>query len=312
PQVLYYFGQMKAADAAQQHLDRIRQTLDEGKAAQSVALNDAEKQLYEQAVADWRKLVSKYPDSNEAGQAALMIGVVLEERLGRLKESLEAYRQVAGQLQPKAQERITRLTEPLLEIVTERKFRSDEQPRIKLATRNLEEVTVKVYRVDMADYFRKMQLASGIEALDIALIDPDEQFDYEVDGYEKYRRIEADVEIPLGVPGVTAVTVSSDELEATTMVVVSDLDIIVKSSRNELFVFAQNMLTGRPAPGASLLISDGSQVFAEEVTGEDGVLQHTYDQLKDSSDLRVFAIHEGHMASSVTSLEGLDFATGLT
>ena len=43
---------------------------------------------------------------------------------------------------------------------------------------------------------------------------------------------------------MTAVTVSSDKHEATTMLVVSDLDIIVKTSRNELFLFAQNMLTG--------------------------------------------------------------------
>jgi alpha-2-macroglobulin len=312
PAILYYFGQMKAADAAQQHRDRLNAALDAGESAQAVDVNDAESQLYEQAIADWRKLVSKYPDSNEASRAALMIGITLEEKLGRLKEALEAYKQVAGHLQSQAHERITRLTEPLLEIVTERKFRSDEVPRIRLITRNLEDVSVKVYRVDMTDYFRKMHLATGIEALDIALIDPDEQFEHQIDGYEKYRRIDADVEIPLGGPGVTAVTVSSDKLEATTMVIVSDLDIIVKSSRNELFVFAQNMLTGQPVADARLLISDGSEVFAEELTGEDGVLQHTYDQLKDSSDLRAFAIHEGHMASSVTSLDGLDFASGLT
>ena len=71
------------------------------------------------------------------------------------------------------------------------------------------------------------------------------------------------------------------------------------------------MRTGQPVPGVTLLISDGSEVFAEVVTGKDGVLQRRDDQLKQSSDLRVFAIHEGHMATSVTSLDGLDFATGL-
>ena len=64
------------------------------------------------------------------------------------------------------------------------------------------------------------------------------------------------------------------------MLVVSDLDVIVKSSRNELFLFAQNMRTGKPLAGASVLISDGSEVFAEELTGDDGVLQKSYDQLK--------------------------------
>ena len=312
PSVLYYFGQMQYADAAQQYLDRVKAAVDAGDSPQAVETNDAERQRYEAAVTDWRKLVSKYPQTNEASRAALMIGVTLEERLGRLEDALQAYKKVTGQFESKAQERITRLTEPLLEIVTERKFRSDEQPRIRLSTRNLETVTVNVYRVDMTHYFRKMHLATGIESLDIALIDPDEQFQHEVADYEQYRRIDADIDIPLDGPGVTAVTVASEKLEATTMVVVSDLDLIVKSSRNELFVFAQNMRTGEHVEGADLLISDGSEVFAEEQTGRDGVLQKSYDQLKESTDLRVFAVQDGHIASTVTNLNGLDFAVGLT
>ena len=96
------------------------------------------------------------------------------------------------------------------------------------------------------------------------------------------------------------------------MVVVSDIDIVVKSSRNELFVFAQNMLTSQARPAdTSLLISDGSEIFAEETTGGDGVLQKNYEKLKNIANLRVFAIQEGHAASTVTSLNGLSFAVGL-
>ncbi len=96
------------------------------------------------------------------------------------------------------------------------------------------------------------------------------------------------------------------------MLIVSDIDIIVKSSRNELFVFAENMRTKKPAPGVSILVSDGEKVFAEEITGEDGVLQKSYEQLKAAEDLRVFGIHEGHAASTVTALSGLEFAVGLS
>src|SRR5205823_2502231 len=71
------------------------------------------------------------------------------------------------------------------------------------------------------------------------------------------------------------------------------------SSRNELFVFAENLRTGKPFPGVKLLVSDGGKVFAEGTTGEDGVFigsvseaDHTYDPLKTSNDIRVFAIAE--------------------
>ncbi len=273
---------------------------------------EAAQKLFLAAIDDWQWLVSKYPGTNEASQGALNIGITLEERLGRLVDALEAYKKVEGQHQGEAQQRIANLTAKQLEIVTERKFRSNEKPRIRLSTRNLENVSIKLYRIDLADYFRKMHLATGVESLDIALIDPDKTLDHKVEKYEKYRRIDEQVEIPVDGPGVTAITVSSDALEATTMLVVSDIDIIVKSSRNELFVFAQNLLTNKPAEGVSLLISDASKVFAEAATGKDGVLQKKFDELKTVTDLRVFAVQDGHAASSLVSLEGLQFAVGLS
>ena len=310
--ILNNFGRMKYAEGMEKHNKRIKAALQKGDSAQSVSVNKECRTLFEEAIADWRRVVQKYPNSNDASMAAMMIGVTLEDRLGQLKEALEAYRKVRGSQQGEAQKRIAGLTTPQLEIVTERKYRSDEKPRIKLTTRNVEKVSVKVYRVDMSDYFRKMHLATGVENLDIALIDPDEQFDHAVEEFEKYRRQSEDIEIPVDGPGVTAVTVSSDKLEATTMVVVSDLDVIVKSSRNELFLFAENMRTGKAADGVSVLISDGKEVFAQEITGVDGTLQKSWDRLKNVNDLRVFAIHEGHVASTVNGLSGLNFAVGLS
>ncbi|GAA5509961.1 tetratricopeptide repeat protein [Novipirellula caenicola] len=309
-QILFNFGEMKAAEAAEMHKQRVAKAIDDGNSPQSVELDEPTRQLFQHAISDWRRVVNKYPGTQEANNASLMIGITLEERLGKLKEALEAYKQVENHTP--AARRIRRLTSPTLQIVTERKFRSDEQPRIRLTTRNLESVTVKTYRVDMVDYFRKMHLASGIETLDIALIDPDSQFVHTIENSEPYKQVDGDIEIPVDGPSVTAVTVSSDKLEATTMVVVSDIDILVKSSRNELFLFAENMKLGKPAAGVSVLFSDGDKVFAESVTREDGTLQTNFSELKSISDLRVFAVHEGHMASTVTDLNGLDFAVGLT
>ena len=53
-------------------------------------------------------------------------------------------------------------------IATERIFRSDETPRIKLSSRNIESVTVRAYKVDLETYFRKMHAIQGVEGLDIS------------------------------------------------------------------------------------------------------------------------------------------------
>ncbi|MBN1588114.1 MAG: tetratricopeptide repeat protein, partial [Pirellulales bacterium] len=278
-------------------------------------LNHAQKK-WKEAIADWRRLVSKYPGTNEASLAQFMIGVVREQELGELEEALEEYRKVTwGSHVNQARQSIARLTAKSLALVTERVFRSDEKPTLKLTTRNIEKVTVRAYKIDLQTYFRKMHLARGVEGLDIALIDPDATFEFEVPDYKKHQQIESTVEVPLPeklAAGAMAVTVGSKTLEATTMVLQSDLDLIVKSSRDEVFVFAQNMLTGKPWPGAKLLISDGHDVFAEETTGKDGVFQKTYKRLKDAGDVRVFAVAGDHTASNQLGLQGVGIAQGLS
>lgn len=304
--ILYRFGEMNSEAA-----NRI--SISVKPPAKLAADQQAEvNKLLAAAMDDWQRLVSKYPETAEASQASLMIGVLLEERSGKLADAVDAYRKVTGPYQGAAQHRLNLLTSPQLEVVTERKFRSNEKPSIKVTTRNLKNVSVKLYRVDLTDYFRKLHLASGVESLDIALIDPDKSFEHPVANFEQYRKIDQAIEIQVEGPGVTAVTVSTDTHEATTMVVVSDLDIIVKSSRNELFVFAENMLTGKPADNVKLLVSDGSKVFAEAATGKDGILQKKFDELKTVSDLRVFGYTDQHSASSQVGLEGLQFSVGLS
>ncbi|HXT61139.1 MAG TPA: tetratricopeptide repeat protein, partial [Pirellulales bacterium] len=274
---------------------------------------------FDEAIAEWRRLVAKYPNTNESSQAQFMIAATLEEKLGKLPEALKEFRKVTwGNHAGQAQARVARLTAKSLSIVTERVFRTNETPTIKLTSRNVEKVTVRAYTIDMETYFRKMHLASGVEGLDIALIDPDRTFEFEAPKYAEYQQLENEIEIPLGEgqaapkSGVMAVTVSSKTLEATTLVVASDLDIVVKSSRDEVFVFAENLRTGKPWPKARLLISNGQQVFAEAATGDDGVFQKSYEELKSAGDVRVFAVADASVASNVVGLDGLGVSVGLT
>ena len=248
------------------------------------------------AIADWRRLVSKYPGTNQASRAQFLIGATLEQKLGKLEEALEEYRKVTwGSAIGEAQVAAARLTAKTMTVSTERVFRSDETPKLKLVTRNIESVTVRAFKVDLETYFRKMHLARGVEGLDISLIDPDATFEFKVPKYVKHQEIESWIPVGdalRGVPrdgtprrafptvgGVMAVTVSSKALEATTMVVQSDLDVIVKSSRDEVFVFAENMLSGKPWPGVRLLVSNGREVIGEALTGKDGIFQKSYKDL---------------------------------
>lgn len=268
---------------------------------------------WQSAIDTWRNVVSKYPDTNESSQAQYFIAVTLETKLHQLEDALQEYKKVTwGNYEKRAKQRIGQLTAKQLSIATKRVFRTEETPQIELSSRNIENVTVKVFAVDLETYFRKMHLAQGVEDLDIALIDPDKTFEFKVPDYQKLKHTSVPVEIEWDKDAAAlAVTVSSKTLEATTMVLRSDLDVIVKCSRDEVFVFAQNMRTGKPWPDARLLVSDGGKVFAEVTTGKDGVLQASYEELKQAGDVRVFATAEGNYASSVINLGGLGASEGL-
>ena len=256
------------------------------------------KEKWDEAISAWRRLVSKYPGTDRPRGPSSSIAATLEQKLGKLEEALEEYRKVTwGSAAGRAQQAAARLTAKTMTVATERVFRSDETPKLKLVTRNIESVTVRVYKVDLETYFRKMHLARGVEGLDISLIDPDATFEFKVPKYVKHQEIESEIPVgwdklrrllrsgsgdagtPTTVGGVMAVTVSSKALEATTMVVQSDLDVIVKSSREEVFVFAENMLAGKPWPGVRLLVSDGRQVLCEGTTDAQGIFRKTYKDL---------------------------------
>ncbi len=235
-----------------------------------------EQKQWDVALADWQRVVSKHSQTNEASYAQYMIGVVTERELGRPAEALEAYRRVTwGNHAAEAQAAIARLIAKSLTVVTQRVFRSNETPAIKLTTRNIPAVTVRVYRINPEAYFRKTHRLDGVEDLDIALIAPDATFEFPIPKYAEHRELESTVPLPQPemVAGALAVTVGSDELEATTLVLRSDLDVIVKASPSEVFVLAENMRTGKPWPGVRLLISDGKTILAEAATGDDGVCQ---------------------------------------
>ena len=125
-----------------------------------------------------------------------MIADTLEQKLGRLEEALEEYRKVTwGSAAGDAQQAAARLTAKTMTVSTERVFRSDETPKLKLVTRNIESVTVRVYKVDLETYFRKMHLARGVEGLDISLIDPDATFEFKVPKYAKHQEMESEIEV---------------------------------------------------------------------------------------------------------------------
>ncbi len=304
PRILYLFGAVHQAKA----LDL--------EAEQGHAKGDAKAiaRYYRQAIDEWAKLVSKYPES-EAALAALHASVrILETKLGEFSKALELSQKLVRERQDgEAAVAIARLTQKSLDVATERVFRTNEKPVVKVKLRNIEKAEVRLYRIDLQAYFRKMHGITGVEGLDVSLIQPDKTWTLEIKDYAKYKPFEQDVEIPFKAneAGAYVVTIGDDDLESTVLVLRSDLEMVVTSSRREVLAFVQDMRTGKPAKDVEILVSSGSAVAATGKTGDDGVYRTTLEALNKLGDVRVFALRSGHASAFNLPLEGLQLSSGL-
>ena len=275
------------------------------------------------AIAAWEKLVSKYPNSDESSLALFRIGQTYEEKMGDLENALASYRKLTwGRWHAQAQKRIRQLTEKHLKLVTERTTRTDEPAVVHVSLRNIETLTVNLYKLNLEAYWRELHDVKGVEDLDLALIAPDKTWEYRTPDYQKYKSFELNIDIPIEGAGVYAVQLGETDLESTTLLIRSDIEVITKTSRREVLVFVQDMLKGEVVADARVLVSNDSQVIFEGFTGTDGVLHVTENalladtlgenHLKEANRVATFVAKDGHVAAYGLDLAGLGFSTGLT
>jgi len=271
---------------------------------------------YPEAVEAWKILTARFPDHGDADHARFLIGNLYEIRLGDPNLAIETYRSVRNDpWKSQANARIHLMENKSLTVITPRIYRTGEKAALKVSTRNIEKLVFTAYRIDPESYFRKKQRLSAVESLDIGLVKPDAEWTAEVPGQARYKPVDHEYAMPLvELPGVWVVKVTDDKsLQATTMVIGSDLDAIVKASRDQLLVFVQDMVKGEPKPAARVLVSDGTNVIVDDKTGADGVLLRDWPGARSpGANQRLLIIDGPHVAVSDTANVPPQSARGLT
>lgn len=275
------------------------------------------RELWQAAIRSWQRVVKKYPGSDEASRALYHIGFTYEMKLVDFHEAIATYRSCKfGSHQYSSDVRLQEMADESLAVHTERTWRTDEEARIRITTRNIEELTIEIYALDLEAYFRKHLTHRQVEDLDLDLIATDHEITIPVEDYERFKLMQRDFVLPVDGPGVWAVVVVAGEQRSTTLVLQSDIDLIVKSSRTELFAYAQDMRQGKPAAGVEVLVgvpsSEGQQGVLQATTNEDGVARFQFDELQSADAMHVFAMQAGNFAANGISIHGLEVPTGLT
>ena len=235
----------------------------------------ATEKKFDQAIAAWESLAGKFPASEPAAHAQFTTASLNENELGKPADAIDRFRKIT--IEPwhaQAAQRIAVMEGKSLVVITPRTFRTGETAALKITTRNIETLHFTAYKLNAESYFRKKSGLERVESLDIGLVAPDAAWTAPVPGYARYKPSEADFELKkLELPGVYVVKVTDEKtLQATTLVLGSDLDAVVKTSRDQLLVFAEDMKTGQGRKGVRVLVSEGGQIVLDATTGADGVL----------------------------------------
>ncbi len=273
------------------------------------------KDEYKKAIDEWSRLINKYPNTEESSLALYRTGVFQSEQLGQLENAIATFRRLTwGSWAKPAKARVVMLSQKSLGVATERTFRTDEIAKVAVTVRNIEKLKVSVYPLNLESYFRKTHKLARIDHLDIDLIEPESSWEVKLDGYKKYTQLVRDIEIPFPgkQPGIGVVKVEGGDWSASTLVIRSDIDLILKSSRKEALVYVENRLQNKPAANTRLLFSDGTRIIATGKTGTDGVFRGRFPELTNIKDLRVLATSPSGSATNLLNIGNLRFSTGLS
>ncbi|MCB9638978.1 MAG: tetratricopeptide repeat protein [Myxococcales bacterium] len=258
------------------------------------------------------RLVSKYPSSRWGRQAAFHIGEIYEKHLKNYEKAIKSYEKVRyWRFRYQAQNAVRRLKRKELTLFTPRVFNTKEGGHLRAEIRNIKKLSVKMYAVDAETYFRKMNRFGGMNTLDIELIRPDKEWEVQLKS-PRYELTKQKIALPGKLPMVALFQIAGGGLQATTVVIRSNLQIITKLNRETIFVFAFDSLTLKPLAGARLIVSNGSKILYEAQTGADGTYRLRDAKLRLHKDLHILAEHKGSIASSRSNLSRTPYSSSLS
>jgi len=232
---------------------------------------------FEGAIAMWRGVVGRYANDAQAPRAWLLVAKTLEDDLGRLDDAVKEYEALIAKhggtpFAPEAIGRLARLRGKHLEVRGERVIGSGEPAVLHVISRNMPTLKVKVFKLSIEEYFRRKHTVAGVENVQVEIVKPDLTAEWKLEPYAPFALATADRAVPTAGPGAYVVVISDDDLTSTTLLLVSDVEAVVKSAAGrQVFVWARNRASGKPEAGARVLVSTGSEMMAEGVTGPDGV-----------------------------------------
>jgi len=139
--------------------------------------------------------------------------------------------------------------------------------------KNLADVRLKVYAVDFMILYALRRDLSDVNKIDLAGVEPVKEWAVARKGAEDYRWHEEAIDLPAKEKGVYLVVAKGGGLDASSVVLVSDLEVSVQETGGRVRIYATNRATGAPMGDVYVKIGAGAAIHAQGFTDPRGVFE---------------------------------------
>ncbi len=275
-----------------------------------------EQKKYQEAIKQFEELFTRNPHQHYSNIGMMKAADIYLKNIEDYKKAIKTLKKITHySYRGQAQQIITLLEKPAIHLSVKKLFLSGETPDVNLELRNIKNVKINVYKINLLDYFYKMQSLREVEKLDILLIQPNSSSDKKIENYKKYKKYEIQYPITLDEPGGYVVQAVSNKLTSAALVLKSDIAIINHISRDSAVIYIKNLKTNSGQPNTEVLLSDGSRIFAKGTTDNRGIFKFNMTKLAKQEGIRpenihILAKYGNHFSSNSLSLSGLSTSEG--
>ena len=229
------------------------------------------------AIALAQSIADDLPEHALAPQAQLLAGQWLEEA-NQFLRAIQAYQRIPARWPNRkwvsdARAQIQSITWPSLSLEG-RSRPVGEKPLVALTGRNVKTISFTAYRVQLEQllsdkrflyeedsYWANFEAAFGSatnrlwrrHGRKVA------EWTYVTQDKGDHRHLQEELRAPLTEPGAYVIEADSGEAHAATLVLITDLAIVTKTDSRRHLAFVCNARTGRPEPGADVILREAVQ-----------------------------------------------------
>ncbi|HVG94576.1 MAG TPA: hypothetical protein VND21_09020, partial [Planctomycetota bacterium] len=193
--------------------------------------------------------------------------------LGDVEAAIAAYREAAPHVED-AREALAYLTEARLEVPESVTAPIAGKAAFPLKYRNVGEVRFKAYPVDLQVLFAVRRTLEGLNKIDLSGIAPAKEWSVTPKDGGDHAWHETSIDLPLGegAAGVFLVVAKAGGLETSTLVVKTDLRVVLQTIGDKARVHVTDP-AGKGVRGAFVTVSDGQQIKARGLTDGRGMFE---------------------------------------